>query len=569
MNLPPSIASRVQIERVIAGGRVALAAASLFGAWWAPGEPARSLAIIYTLNGVYLAYAVSLMALMWSGSRTRTLTIATHVGDIAFVTVLQYFTGGPSSPFFLYFVFSVVSATLRWDWKATLVTAAVVLSAYVLMTLWMSQTFALALFEGDRFIIRSMYIVVVAAILAYLSRHHERLRLEIDRLARWPQPSVLDMQSAMRDVLRHAAEIVAAAQVVVVWEADDEPDTFVAAWPDERGAITKHAPDEMAPFVSSNLEGATLVAAGPIDAQSPLLVTNDHGEIVAAAGHIHDGILARLRGRGFTSAPFRTDRLAGRVFFADFTSPASELVPMTEVLVREIGSSLERLHVANELKEIAAREERIRLARDLHDGVLQSLTAIRLEIGAVAGAIADSPAVRDRLAAVERALAIEQRELRLFIGGLEPARASAADRASLPARLEALRERIALEWHMPVTIRCAVDRLPDAIDAAVPLMVHEAIVNALKHGQPSRVAVTVERHAERLSIVAIDDGRGFPFRGRYSHAALAASDVGPKSLLERVHALGGELSIDSSDTGSRVELVLDLNAIRPPVSVLA
>src|SRR5579884_3693177 len=200
MNLPPPIASRVQIERVIAGGRVALAAASLFGLWWQPGEPARSLAIIYTLSGVYLAFAVALLAVMWPGSRGERLPVVTHVADIAFVTVLQYFTAGPSSPFFLYFVFSLFSATLRWDWKGTLVTAFAVLSAYVLMTIWMSRSLETSFFEGDRFVTRCMYVVVVAAMLAYLSRHHERLRGEIDRLARWPQPSALDMPSAITDV---------------------------------------------------------------------------------------------------------------------------------------------------------------------------------------------------------------------------------------------------------------------------------------------------------------------------------------------------------------------------------
>src|SRR5579872_1497615 len=107
MNLPPPLASRVQIERVIAGGRVALAAASLFGVWWAPGQPARFfVAITYTLSGVYLAYAVGLFALACARTLDDRLAISTHVADIAFVTVLQYFTGGPSSPFFLYFVFS-------------------------------------------------------------------------------------------------------------------------------------------------------------------------------------------------------------------------------------------------------------------------------------------------------------------------------------------------------------------------------------------------------------------------------------------------------------------------------
>ena len=60
------------------------------------------------------------------------------------------------------------------------------------------------------------------------------------------------------------------------------------------------------------------------------------------------------------------------------------------------------------------------MARDLHDGVLQSLTGIRLEMRAVAAALDETPSTRDRLFAIERALAIEQRELRFFIGGLGP-----------------------------------------------------------------------------------------------------------------------------------------------------
>ncbi len=566
MNLPPTVASRAQIERVIAGGRVALAAASLFGVWWAPGQSAQSVAIIYTLSSVYVVYATGLLALMWARSNGERLPIVTHVADIAFVTVLQYFSAGPSSPFFLYFVFSLFSATLRWDWRGTLTTAAAVLTIYVLMTLWMSRGHGSWLFEGDRFVTRCMYIVVVAAMLAYLSRHHERLRGEIVRLAQWPQPQVLDAPSAIADVLHHAADIVGASRVLVVWEAADEPDTFVASWPDDSGRIEHQAPGQITPAVSPQLESSTIVLAGNVDARSPVLITTERGTAVETEGRIHERILARLGGRGLASAAFRTDRVAGRVFFADFVSPPGELVPLTEVLGREIGSSLDRLQLTEQLKELAAREERIRLARDLHDGVLQSLTGIRLEIGAVAGAVSSVPAARERLAAVERAIAMEQRELRLFIGGLGPRASATADTVSLAARLHAVRERIALEWHMPVTIRCAVEALPSTIEAAVPLMVHEAIVNALKHGQPSRVSVSVDRRGDRLSIVVADDGRGFPFRGRISHAALVAGDAGPRSLLERVQALGGEMSIDSADTGSRVEMVLDLNATRPPAN---
>jgi two-component system nitrate/nitrite sensor histidine kinase NarX len=89
-------------------------------------------------------------------------------------------------------------------------------------------------------------------------------------------------------------------------------------------------------------------------------------------------------------------------------------------------------------------------------------------------------------------------------------------------------------------------------------MVHEAVVNALKHGQPSQVAATVDATRDQVRIIVADDGRGFPFRGRHNHRALVESRVGPRSLLDRVEALGGEVWIDSSDTGSRVEIVLSL-----------
>jgi signal transduction histidine kinase len=92
--------------------------------------------------------------------------------------------------------------------------------------------------------------------------------------------------------------------------------------------------------------------------------------------------------------------------------------------------------------------------------------------------------------------------------------------------------------------------------SAVPLMVHEAVVNALKHASPSSVAVTVDAVGSQLHIVVSDDGRGFGFRGRYEHAALSASRTAPRSLFERVEALGGELAIESRDSGSRVEISL-------------
>jgi signal transduction histidine kinase len=316
------------------------------------------------------------------------------------------------------------------------------------------------------------------------------------------------------------------------------------------------------PLVRQELEQATLLMTGPVGADGTMLGSDGKGGLTTwSASALHPWLLGALRGMGLSSAIFKTERVAGRVFFCDLGAAEPEVVWLTEVVAREIGASLDAVHTTEHLREIAAGEERINLARDLHDGVLQSLTGIRLEIRAMASSLdAAAAGARDRLFAIERALAIEQRELRLFIVGLQPSPMPASDEATLAGRLNAVGERLTLQWKAPVTIRIApgATGLPERIDQAVPLMVHEAVVNALKHAQPSRVAVTLEGGPGELRIVVSDDGRGFPFRGRYDHETLITTDAGPRSLMDRVTALGGRMSIESTDAGSRVEMRLSL-----------
>jgi signal transduction histidine kinase len=159
-------------------------------------------------------------------------------------------------------------------------------------------------------------------------------------------------------------------------------------------------------------------------------------------------------------------------------------------------------------------------------------------------------------------LSIEQRELRRFIEDLKPT-STVPLGPSLAGRLDDLRQRIALEWRSPITIRVSPSDLtvPDSIDRDVPLMVHEAIVNALKHGRPSRVAVEVRATDDDLRITVDDDGRGFGFRGRRDHEALITSNAGPVSLRERVASLGGEIAIESGPSGSRVELTVPMRPV--------
>jgi len=184
-----------------------------------------------------------------------------------------------------------------------------------------------------------------------------------------------------------------------------------------------------------------------------------------------------------------------------------------------------------------------------------------LRLQALADEQAAPAGLHDRLVAVERAIANEQRELRLFIEGLRPESRRRGAGGSVTATLEELRGRLALDWSTPIVVRVTpldLSLSPEA-EQTLRFVVQEATVNALKHAQPSRVSVDVV-HAPPagLRVTVSNDGRGFPFRGRLEHEDLVAANAGPVSLRERLAAVHGTLAIDSTATGSRLEMSLPL-----------
>jgi len=88
-------------------------------------------------------------------------------------------------------------------------------------------------------------------------------------------------------------------------------------------------------------------------------------------------------------------------------------------------------------------------------------------------------------------------------------------------------------------------------------VVREALVNAVRHGGATQVRVTLAgAQGRQVAISVADNGRGFPFKGRYGADVLAAMNEGPRNLRERVAACDGTLVIESSPAGARLDIVL-------------
>jgi signal transduction histidine kinase len=448
---------------------------------------------------------------------------------------------------------------------------ATVLSTAALAYLFVPPVFSFDIGTDD--LIRLTVFAAVAVATASLSSARKRAEdaqrkafLELQttvaalrKVSGWPVFVDSSLATGARKLLAHAATVIGAREAMAVWEAEDEPWVYMASTSDGQAGFIKHPPTELSPIVAPALAARTFLTADPFGSEMRVTVS-DRGTLSTWRGvPVHTEIASRLQGGGIASAPFEVEHLTGRTFFDGIGGMTADVIPLVDVVAREVGNSLDQLYMHDRLQQIAIREDRIRLARDLHDGVLQSLTGIRFQLQALADEQPSPSPISDRLLAVERAIAIEQRELRLFIGDLKPDARGSAALGPLAKRLEELRSRLAVEWKTPITVR--VDppdvALPGLGDQAIRLMVREAIVNALKHAHPSRISVEVSVDAgDTLRIIVTNDGRGFPFRGRLDHDQLVATNAGPVSLRDRVISLGGRIDIDSTATGSHLEITV-------------
>jgi signal transduction histidine kinase len=231
-----------------------------------------------------------------------------------------------------------------------------------------------------------------------------------------------------------------------------------------------------------------------------------------------------------------------------------------------------RLHEA--AQRVAVLEERQRLARELHDSVTQQLFSAIL----VAQTIGESYRFDreegdqrcDHLLAIARGALAEMRALlaELHPRSTEHDDEPSADDITLVRRvgvIEALRAeaRMAQLNGLTVTVRC--DDWPPQAEShedGLYRIAREALHNAVKHAQASRIDLALERRDDRVHLTVRDDGRGFDPQATVSRTHGAG--IGLFSMRQRAADLGGQLVVDStSGHGTLVEATVPFRAPAP------
>jgi len=227
-------------------------------------------------------------------------------------------------------------------------------------------------------------------------------------------------------------------------------------------------------------------------------------------------------------------------------------------VARQVAANL--INSNKRVERTATFEERLRLARELHDGVLQSLTGAVLQLEAISRLVDNDPqAARERLRQIQELIGEEQRELRTWIDGMRQApSASMASHTEVAAALDKLCRRVS-RWGPRVEFSGPdVGSVPRILGDQVYRIVEESLSNIARHAQAQVARVDVKLLPHGVRIVVEDDGCGFAFCGRYDLATLNDRRLGPVSLRERIGSLHGALVLTSTLSGSRLDIALPL-----------
>lgn len=240
------------------------------------------------------------------------------------------------------------------------------------------------------------------------------------------------------------------------------------------------------------------------------------------------------------------------LFYAAPRTFRADELQLIEIFADQAALALEHARLVDQSRQLAALEERQRIARDLHDSVSQTLFSLTLAAQAARTTIdADPHAATGMLETVQELATGALAEMRALIFELRP---GALHEAGLVAALErfvgAFRSRTGIQ----VLLELEQRRLPPAVEEALYRIAGEALNNVSKHAAAGRVEIRLARGEQHVRMSVRDDGVGFAV-----DQPITGDHMGRHTMQERASALGGSCRITSvQGQGTTVEVVVPL-----------
>jgi signal transduction histidine kinase len=584
----PLSASEIRrTERWLATARVALTVAALVTMVMEPGRGSVYSRWLLWLLIVYLTHATVVMLLVRARRQsTFSFRLVVHAADILWPVLISMFAPAQRGPFFLFFVFVMAEAAYRWGLWETVSTAVAAVALLWIEYLAMRAGLEAAIrhslaplhlpaavsfqeLNAEQLIMTSVYLLVLGFLLGYMSQNQKKVRAERAVIIRVLSSTRVEagLTGTMQQILGEMMSIYGARRVLSASQESNSYRVFLAEMnraPDGGPGDVRWreaAPENASAYLFET--PAEAIYAERNDNRLPAVFLDREGHLLReSGGKAVDGKflepLARVEAfESVISVAFLFGKeWSGRVFLFDpkrMGDPEEELRFLQE-FAQQVGPAIYNVYLMRRLRERAGAVERARFARELHDGAIQSLIAVEMQLDVLRRQSGQAPVVNAELTRIQKLLREEVLKLRELMQAMK---SFEVDSDRLLGFITDMVERFQRETGVSAQFVSELGHveLPQKVCRELARIVQESLVNVRKHSGAHHVLVRLAQRTDSLRLTVEDDGRGFPFSGRMSEAELAISGKGPAVIRERVRLLAGELTIESNPgQGARLEV---------------
>lgn len=555
--MQPHAAERRHLERQIAYARPIFMILALLDLLERPPSARGPHAVWFVTAYLCIALALALLQnLQWFGEIPLPLPL-----DLAALAVFLLLTHSVVASWFVY-LFVALEAGIRWGTRRSVILAGVVTLALLVRTAfngplaWEQMLSWVALATGT---------FAAGAGMSFLGSRQRRHATDQEFLAQLTALLEVDrgVAESLRLILSELVSTFACEEAVLAFRDSDLDRIFV--WRLRAGDNSRLTPENLP---TTRSDGFLL----------------DHPDASICWNHLEgsgDGFgwnrndgrrlkdLPRLPGPmreelGWRSALGVTLDLGGqpvgRLMLGNGRHRfLSQDLQWLERIVRHLGQPLQNLFLLRHIRAHAIEGERSRISREIHDGILQTLLSVDIQLDVLRRKVPTDPEqAAGGLSSLQQTVRNETDELRRMVTDMRPLRVQSADLVDL---MRGFAERFRNESGL------ALDLLIDAVELQIPDRIcrdlfqiyRESLHNVKKHAHASHVVVKLWQNESQVVLVVDDNGEGFSFAGRFTGDELDRLRLGPISIKERTRSVGGVLTVESTPAhGARLTVEVPL-----------